>query len=451
MRLIKLLILLSVGTLWAWSSSLAQTSGGGPFSHSSPLNITDNGANSCFPYKAIFSNVSCSGGVATITTGTGTVTSVATDASMTGGPITSTGTLGVNWANATQLNTTGINWSNLDTLNGNQTITGTKTFATAASLGSSTATTQSANDNSTKIATTAYTDNAVLGQNYKEAVGAATTANLVGTYLNGTSGVGATFTYTSTGVDTIDGVTLTLGMRVLLKNQTTTFQNGIYTVTTAGDLAVAGILTRATDANQSAQYKTGDAVFVTAGTVGLNTTWAYTGIDSPTMGTTAITFAQIAGQGSFTGSVVQVVNTQTGSYSTGTTALPIDNTIPQNTEGTEFMTLAITPKSSSNLLKIDVVMNLGSVSGVDRPAMALFQDTTVGALAATRIGEANSGWEAAASMTDWMAAGTTSSTTFMVRAGNNAGNTVYFNGSAASGGLFGGVNISSITITEIKA
>lgn len=191
------------------------------------------------------------------------------------------------------------------TLTGDVTGTGTGSFATTIKTsvglaGSPTTTTQTPADNSTKIATTAYVDNAVLGQNFKEAVGAATTANLVGVYLNGSSGVGATFTYTATGVDTIDGVSLTLGMRVLLKNQTTTLQNGIYTVTTAGAIGVAGILTRATDSDQTTDWKTGDSVFCTAGTAQSTTTWAYTGIDSPTMGTTAITFAQTAGQGSLT-------------------------------------------------------------------------------------------------------------------------------------------------------
>lgn len=191
------------------------------------------------------------------------------------------------------------------TLTGDVTGSGTGSFATTIKTnvdlaGSPTTTTQTPSDNSTKIATTAYVDNAVLGQNFKEAVGAATTANLVGVYLNGSSGVGATFTYTATGVDTIDGVSLTLGMRVLLKNQTTDFQNGLYTVTTAGAIGVAGILTRATDGDQTTDWKTGDSVFVTAGTTLSTTTWAYTGIDSPTVGTTSLTFAQTAGQGSFT-------------------------------------------------------------------------------------------------------------------------------------------------------
>ena len=165
---------------------------------------------------------------------------------------------------------------------------------TTAVLGSSTATTQTPADNSTKVATTAYVDAAVLGQNFKEAALVATTANLVGAYLAGV------FTYTATGTDTIDGVTLALGNRVLVKNQTTTFQNGIYSVTTAGALGVAGVLTRSTDANTSGEFKTGDSIFVTSGTANTATTWAYTGADSPAIGTDAITYAQTAGQGTVT-------------------------------------------------------------------------------------------------------------------------------------------------------
>lgn len=217
------------------------------------------------------------------------------------------------------------------TLTSDVTGTGTGSFATTikssvALAGNPTTTTQTPADNSTKIATTAYVDNAVLGQNFKEAVGAATTANLVGVYLNGSSGVGATFTYTATGVDTIDGVSLILGMRVLLKNQTTAFQDGIYTVTTAGALGVAGILTRATDSDQSTDWKTGDSVFVTAGTTLSTTTWAYTGIDSPTMGSTSLTFAQTAGQGSFSaGNGIAI----TGNSIAIDTSITVDKTTAQ--------------------------------------------------------------------------------------------------------------------------
>lgn len=189
--------------------------------------------------------------------------------------------------------------ANLATAVIDETGTGALVFAntptlTTAVLGSSTATTQSPADNSTKVATTAYVDAAVLGQNFKEAALVATTANLVGVYLSGV------FTYTATGTDNIDGVNLALGNRVLVKNQTTTFQNGIYTVTTAGAIGIAGVLTRSSDANTSGEFKTGDSIFVTSGTANSATTWAYTGIDNPTLGTDAITYAQVAGQGSFT-------------------------------------------------------------------------------------------------------------------------------------------------------
>ncbi len=167
--------------------------------------------------------------------------------------------------------------------------------------GSPTTTTQTPVDNSTKVATTAYVDNAVLGQNFKEAAKYATTAALPTlTYSNGASGVGATLTEVSFGALSVDGSTPSVGDRILVKNQVSTFQNGIYTVTIVGSGAAVFVLTRATDADQTNEYKTGDSLFVTSGTANGATTWAYNGADSPTMGTDAITFVQAAGQGSFT-------------------------------------------------------------------------------------------------------------------------------------------------------
>ncbi len=59
-------------------------------------------------------------------------------------------------------------------------------------------------------------------------------------------------------------------------------------------------MTRATDTDQSTDFKTGDSVFITSGSTLATTTWAYTGVDSPMIGTDALTFVQTAGQGSFT-------------------------------------------------------------------------------------------------------------------------------------------------------
>jgi hypothetical protein len=149
------------------------------------------------------------------------------------------------------------------------------------------------------------------------------------------------------------------------------------------------------------------------------------------------------------GSVLQVVNTMNGAVATGTTTIPQDNTIPQITEGTEFMTLAITPTSATSKLRIDVVIN-GAGSSSNSWATALFQDSTVNALAATNYNMAANNVVSYSGFTHFMTSGTTSSTTFRVRCGTVGAGTFTFNGAAAAQ-IFGGVMASSITITEIAA
>ena len=149
------------------------------------------------------------------------------------------------------------------------------------------------------------------------------------------------------------------------------------------------------------------------------------------------------------GAVLQIVNTQTGVVSTGSTTIPNDDTIPQNTEGAEVMLLSITPKSASNKLKIDVVVNLASAA-TGNVIAALFQDSTANALAAVAEYTATTNGNIRLVFTHFMTAGTTSATTFKVRVGCNNAGTVTFNG-ASGARLFGGVMASSITITEIAA
>lgn len=147
------------------------------------------------------------------------------------------------------------------------------------------------------------------------------------------------------------------------------------------------------------------------------------------------------------GTVLQVVNYTTGAVATGTTAIPQDDTIPQITEGTQFMSLAITPKSATSKLIIQVVACLTS-NVVDNICTALFQDATANALAALNSVNSAAGWMLNHSYVYYMTSGTTSSTTFRVRIGANGGTTITFNGTAG-GRLYGGVMPSSITITEV--
>lgn len=157
-----------------------------------------------------------------------------------------------------------------------------------------------------------------------------------------------------------------------------------------------------------------------------------------------------AGGGGGSGAVVQVVNTQTGAVATGSTVMPLDDTIPQNTEGTEFMTLAITPTDAANKLKVEVVA-LIACNTTFWAVAGLFQDTTAGALAATFHFEPQTHGARVMVLTHWVTAGTTSATTFKFRAGPHTaggGNALTFNGNNAARQM-GGVAASSITITEI--
>ena len=156
---------------------------------------------------------------------------------------------------------------------------------------------------------------------------------------------------------------------------------------------------------------------------------------------TAVVGAASAGQ------VIQVVNVMDGALATGTTAIPYDDTIPQITEGDQYMSLAITPGNTNNKLRIDVVVN-GASTDTTRWIYALFQDSTANALAATEVYPVGASGEMNVKFTHYMTAGTVSATTFRVRAGGTAG-TFTFNG-AAGARKMGGIMASSITISEVK-
>lgn len=149
------------------------------------------------------------------------------------------------------------------------------------------------------------------------------------------------------------------------------------------------------------------------------------------------------------GSVLQVVNFQTGAVATGTTTIPLDNTIPQITEGTQFLSLAITPISATSKLLFNIIVT-GSPAVADYIATALFQGATANAIAATNQYTGANGGTAFGILNYFMTSGTTSSTTFTVRAGTRNAGTVTINGGGGVG-YYGGVMYSSITITEIAA
>lgn len=155
----------------------------------------------------------------------------------------------------------------------------------------------------TDAATKNYVDAVKTGLNVKDAVRVATTAALTVTYSNGTSGVGATLTNAGTQAAlTIDSIVLVVGERVLVKDQATASQNGIYTVTNVGSVSTNWILTRATDCDQSpdGEIGGGDFVFVQEGTTNADNGFVITTNGTITVGTTSIDWVQFSGAGQIT-------------------------------------------------------------------------------------------------------------------------------------------------------
>lgn len=157
-------------------------------------------------------------------------------------------------------------------------------------------------------ATKAYVDAIKQGLDPKESVRAATTGNI-----------------TLSGAQTIDGVSVVAGDRVLVKNQTTGSQNGIY-------VAAAGAWARAADADTSAKVTAGMYCFVEEGTTNADTGWVLTTNGAITLGTTALSFAQFSGAGQ--------IEAGTGLAKTGNT-ISLNATTTNVPEGTnQYFTAA---------------------------------------------------------------------------------------------------------------
>ena len=145
-----------------------------------------------------------------------------------------------------------------------------------------------------EAATKQYVDLIAAGFDIKEPAYAATTGALTVTYANGALGVGATLTNAGAqAAFSVDGVSPPITSRILIKNQASTFQNGIYTLTIVGTGATNWVLTRATDYDTAAEINTGDLVIVENGTINAATGWLETATVA-TMGTDPITFTQFA-------------------------------------------------------------------------------------------------------------------------------------------------------------
>jgi hypothetical protein len=190
------------------------------------------------------------------------------------------------------------------------------------------------NTTSGNITSAPTTTNSIVNKAYADAVAtgltfhancnlATTTALPTCTYNNGTSGVGATLTATANGLLTVDSVSAVLGYRILVKDQASQVQNGIYTVSQVGSGSLPFILTRATDYNTpGTTYQSvdaGDFTLILAGTVNAGTSWVQTVLPPITIGSTGLNFAQF-------GSGTVLYSASTGLNLSGTNEFSIANT-----------------------------------------------------------------------------------------------------------------------------
>jgi hypothetical protein len=225
----------------------------------------------------------------------------------------------------------------------------------------------------TDAATKSYVDTTVQGIDWKASVKAATTANvtLASDLENG---------------DTLDGVTLATGDRVLVKDQSTGSQNGIYVV------KASGAPDRSTDADDGAEVTANFAVFVEQGTVNADSGFTLTNNGAVTIGTTALAFTQFTGLG-------QII-AGTGLDKTGNT-LDIDSTVTTN-DGTQTLTNKTINGSSNTITNVSLTTGVTGTLPVANGGTGI---TSLGTGIATFLGTPSSA-NLAAALTDEAGTGT---------------------------------------------
>tara|TARA_B110000977_G_scaffold43186_1_gene58552 strand:+ start:2774 stop:4309 length:1536 start_codon:yes stop_codon:yes gene_type:complete len=193
---------------------------------------------------------------------------------------------------------------------------------------------------STDATTKAYVDSVKQALDIKDSVKYATVADLSATYNNGAG----TLTYDATGVKQADGTNLVLNDRVLVKDQSTGTENGIYSVTTAPAVGVAGVLTRTTDADINDEVSGGMFCFVEAGTVNADNAFVLTSVTgTATLGTSTLTFTQFSGAG-------QIDAGNALSKTGNTLAVDVDNKTISHNSGANLSLKGISATANGDLI-----------------------------------------------------------------------------------------------------
>ena len=326
--------------------------------------------------------------------------------------------------------------------------------ATSAALTTGTITTAPVNN--TDIVNKQYADAIASGIHFHEAVELATTAALpANTYNNGTSGVGATLTATGNGVLSVDSTVTVVGNRILVKNEVTQANNGVYTVTQVGSAGTPYILTRATDFDTVGtgvdQIDEGDFFLVTSGTANANTAWVQQTAPPIIIGTTAIVFQQFSAPITYTAGTglsesptytFNIANIGTAGTYGSASAVPVFVTNAQGQVTSVTNTniaingSAVTGNISGSAGSVANALTLGTyLTGTSyngSAAVTATVDATSANTASKVVARDGSGDFAAGTITAALAGNATTATTATNVAGGAANQLVYQSGSGTS-------------------
>ena len=357
-----------------------------PFSLAGGVSTFSAGSTGFTPSTAS-SGVVTLGGVLNVTnggTGAGTLTgyvkgsgtsAMTASATIPSTDISGLGTIATQNANAVAITGGTIAGATItgSTINSTTIGAGTPSTGVFTSVGMTTGTISTAPTNSIDIVNKEYADSIASGINFHPACNLATTTVLPScTYNNGTSGVGATLTATANGALTVDSVLTVVNNRVLVKNQASGAQNGIYVVTQVGTAGTPFILTRATDYDTSGsgtnEIDQGDYVLVISGTVNANTSWVQQTALPITVGTTSLVWVQFGAPITYSAG--------TGLTLAGTTFSISNTTVSANTYGSASQVPVLAVNAQGQLTSVtntSIAIAAGAVSGL---AASATTDTT---------------------------------------------------------------------------